>query len=123
MSEKKRTAERFQFVFEAMDKATEESDDIAYLAKAALTAADEFDWWQSSGFFVPQPAKRLAVGDVFGPADAMQRGAVGAAYRVVSHELTARGDYSTFIASTEPGDEDCTWSERYEPDERVWIRQ
>jgi len=38
-------------------------------------------------------------------------------WRVRSHEYTQRNNYSTFV-TTEDG---TTWSERFAPDERVWI--
>jgi hypothetical protein len=63
------------------------------------------------------PAKRLAVGDLFVPdaqlEDAREH---GYAWRVRSHELTARGDYSTFVEN-----DGSDWSERFEPDEPVWL--
>jgi hypothetical protein len=62
-------------------------------------------------------AKRLAVGDHF--VEMEQRGAAESEgwYRIVrEHTLTARGDYSTIVETDE-----TTWTERYEPDQPVWL--
>jgi hypothetical protein len=67
--------------------------------------------------FEPLPAKRLAVGDLFVPGDVLQEAVEhGYAWRVRSHEFTGRGDYSTFVES-----DGSDWSERFGPDEVVWL--
>lgn len=70
--------------------------------------------------FADQPieAKRLAVGDRF-VADAQKADAVAEGWCHVLHEhvLSGRGDYTSIV-----GDDDgCTWTERYQPDEMVWL--
>jgi len=66
------------------------------------------------------PAKRLAVGDLFVKYDAREDAEEnGWAWRVREHAWCpgpARGDYST-IVEYDGGD----WTERFEPDEPVWL--
>jgi hypothetical protein len=62
-------------------------------------------------------AKRLALGDLFvkhaSREDAQEH---GYAWRVLAHDLTARGDYSTVVEC-----DGSDWTERFEPDEPVWL--
>jgi len=66
----------------------------------------------------PIPAKRLAIGDRFVTAGSKADAETNGWYWVLhEHALTARGDYSSII-----GDDDgTTWTERYQPDEPVWL--
>jgi hypothetical protein len=65
------------------------------------------------------PAKRLAVGDRFIPDRFIPDNAKddeGCLFTVLEHTFTGRGDYSTIVQS-----DDTDWTERFAPDEWVWL--
>ena len=68
---------------------------------------------------IPIQAKRLAVGDRFIP-DVKLRSSLeegGWFWTVREHVLTGRGDYSTIVEC-----DGSDWTERFDPDERVWVQ-
>jgi hypothetical protein len=67
----------------------------------------------------PTKACRLSPGDQFVPdrslADAVEH---GWRWTIVEHVFTGRGDYSTVVES-----DDTTWTERFWPDDPVWLEE
>ena len=63
------------------------------------------------------PAKRLAVGDLFVRHSAREEAERdGWAWRLLRHDFTVRGDYSSMVEC-----DGSDWTERFEPDELVWL--
>lgn len=64
------------------------------------------------------PAKRLAVGDRYVPFDAREDSEENGHWSrtILRHDFTGRGDYSTIVEI-----DGCDWTERFEPDEPVWL--
>lgn len=71
---------------------------------------------------IPLPAKRLVVGDYFLPNRLLSDWIIEnnhlAGWKVKTHTLTERGDYSTIVEC-----DGADWSERFDPEEIVWIAE